>query len=53
VKVFVIVALIVVLLFVVLLLTRGHHGPGRHMSGVGNRVHSPPAGVADYGEKQQ
>jgi preprotein translocase subunit SecG len=53
VKVFGIVALVVVLLFVVLLLTRGHHGPGRHMSGGRNGVPSPPAGVPDYGEKQQ
>ena len=32
VKVFGIIALVVVLLFVVLLLAPGSHGPGRHMS---------------------
>jgi hypothetical protein len=44
VKVFGIIALVVVLLFVVLLLTGGHR-PGRH-SAVG---HTPPAGVPDPG----
>ena len=39
VKVFGIIALIVVLLFVVLLFAPGSHGPGRHMRG----VRTPPA----------
>jgi hypothetical protein len=42
VKVFGIIALVVVLLFVVLLLTRGPHGPGRHI-GIDDR-HTPPPG---------
>jgi hypothetical protein len=33
VKLFGIIALVVILLFVILLLTRGSHGPGRHMRG--------------------
>jgi hypothetical protein len=38
VKVFLIVAVLVVLVFVILLLTGGGHGPGRHMStgGIGD-----------------
>ena len=39
VKVFGIIALLVVLLFVVLLIAPGSHGPGRHMS----RGHAEPA----------
>jgi hypothetical protein len=44
VKVFGIVAVVVVLLFVVLLLTGGH-GPGRH----GAVAHTAPAAVSDHG----
>jgi uncharacterized membrane protein len=39
VKVFAIIALVVVLLFVALLIAPGSHGPGRHMS----RDRTPPA----------
>jgi hypothetical protein len=43
VKVFAIIALVVVALFLILLLTGGpgRHGPGRHTGGLG--VHTPPA----------
>ena len=33
VKVFAIIALVVLLLFLIMLLTRGSHGPSRHMRG--------------------
>jgi len=49
VKVFGIIALVVVLLFVVLLLTRGPHRPGRHLPGGDARAgHTPPAGVPGH-----
>ena len=43
VKVFGIVALIVVLLFVVLMFTRGPHGPRRHMPSGGSSGQTPPS----------
>lgn len=46
VKVFGIIALVVVLLFVILLLTRGPHGPGRHTDGDGS--HAPRPGVTGH-----
>ena len=46
VKVFGIVALVVVLLFVTLLLTRGPHGPSRH-AGAGDGD-APRPGVAEH-----
>lgn len=45
VKVFGIIALVVILLFVILLLTRGSHGPGRHMRG--DTSYAPSAGVTE------
>jgi hypothetical protein len=55
VKVFGVVALVVVLLFVVLILTGrgGEHGPGRHApaSDTGGGHTGPPHGVT-HGEKQ-
>jgi hypothetical protein len=50
VKVFGIVALLVVLLFVILLLTGGPHGPGRHTAG--GAGHTPLARVTEHGEQQ-
>ena len=48
VKVFGIIALVVVLLFVIALLTgRGGHGPGRHTRSAGG--HTLPSGVTEYG----
>jgi hypothetical protein len=49
VKVFGIVALVVVLLLVIVLLTRGPggHGPSRHTGGLGG--HTPPASVTAHG----
>lgn len=48
VKVFGIVALVLVLLFVLMLLTgRGSHGPGRHLRRGDAGVHSPPASVTE------
>jgi hypothetical protein len=49
VKVFGIIALIVVVLFVILLLTGGpgRHGPGRHTGGLGG--HTPAAAVNAFG----
>ena len=51
VKVFGIIALVVVLLFVILLFTRGPggHGPGMHGGGGGD---SPPASVTEDGGQQ-
>jgi hypothetical protein len=43
VKVFAIIALVVVLLFVSLLLTRGEHGPGRHTGGDGSHLTVKPS----------
>lgn len=43
VKVFGIIALIVILLFVILLLARGTHGPSRHM-----RSHSSPTSYSQH-----
>lgn len=40
VKVFGIIALVVLLLFIIMLLTRGSHGPGRHMRGEGRETSS-------------
>lgn len=40
VKVFGIIALIVLLLFIIMLLTRGSHGPGRHLRGGGSQTMS-------------
>ena len=46
VKVFGIIALLVVLLFAILLLTGGPHGPGRHTGGSPSmRVHTPSDGL--------
>ena len=42
VKVFGIIALVVILLFVILFLTRGSHGPGRHMRGDTSRTSYSP-----------
>jgi hypothetical protein len=50
VKVFGIIALVVILLFVILLLTRGSHGPGRHSGGDGSYTTS--SGVTEH-EVQQ
>jgi hypothetical protein len=50
VKVFGIIALIVILLFVILLLTRGSHGPGRHIGG--DASHTPSSGVTEHGVQQ-
>jgi hypothetical protein len=46
VKVFGIIALVVVLLFVILLFTRGPggHGPGRHIPSGATGGHTPPEG---------
>ena len=52
VKVFGIIALVVVLLFVVLLVIGGSHNPGRHALGGGSGGHTPPAGVPGHGEQQ-
>jgi hypothetical protein len=43
-KVFGIVALVVILLVGVLLLVGGEHGPGRHAPSDGGGGHTPPAG---------
>ena len=40
VKVFEIIALVVFLLFIIMLLTRGSHGPGRHLRGEGRQTSS-------------
>lgn len=40
VKVFGIIALVVLLLFIIMLLTRGSHGPGRHLRGEGKQTSS-------------
>jgi hypothetical protein len=51
VKVFGIIAVVVVLLFVILMFTRGsggRHGPGRHSSG----GHAPSFGVTERGVQQ-
>ena len=40
VKVFGIIALVVLLLFIIMLLTRGSHGPGRHLGGEGRQTTS-------------
>ena len=49
VKVFGIIALVVVVLFLILLLTGGpgRHGPGRHTGGLGG--HAPAASVTVHG----
>jgi hypothetical protein len=53
VKVFGIIALVLVVLFAVLLLTGrgGNHGPGRHSSG-GVGGHTTPASITAHGEQQ-
>ena len=52
VKVFGLVALLVVVVFVVLLLLgRGGHGPGRHLS-EGGGGHAPPAGIPRPAQQQ-
>ena len=52
VKIFGLVALLVVVVFVVLLLFgRGGHGPGRHLSDRGGG-HIPPAGIPRLAEQQ-
>ena len=54
VKVFGVIALVVVVLFIVLMLTGrgGEHGPGRHgLSGDAGRP-TPAASVAENGERQ-
>jgi hypothetical protein len=48
VKVFGLIALVVVLLFLALLLTRGPHNPGRHRSG----EHTPPLAITQHGAQQ-
>ena len=50
VKVFGIVALVVILLFVILLFTRSSHGPGRHLGG--NINHTSSSGVTENGVQQ-
>lgn len=50
VKVFGIIALVVLLLFVIVLFTRGSHGPSRHMRGDGS--HTPSAEVTERGVQQ-
>jgi hypothetical protein len=61
VKVFGIIALVVVLLFVILMFTRGpggRHGPGRHSPGgdapgaSSTGGHIPPSGVTEHGGQQ-
>jgi hypothetical protein len=52
VKVFGLIALVVVLLFVVLLLIGGPHNPGRHMRGGGSGGQTLAAGAPDHGEQQ-
>ncbi|MEJ7791700.1 MAG: hypothetical protein WKF65_07005 [Gaiellaceae bacterium] len=52
VKVFGIVALVVVVLFIVVLLVGGaEHGPGRHSPSSDPGGHAPPAGVT-HGDQQ-
>jgi hypothetical protein len=53
VKVFGVLATVVVLLFVILILTGrgGGHGPGRHTSG-GADGHTPPSSVTEQGLQQ-
>ena len=45
VKVFGVIAAVVILLFVILLLTGNGHGPGRHTGPGGGESRTPPAGV--------
>jgi hypothetical protein len=51
VKIFGIVALVVLALFVVLLLIGGPHNPGRHMGG-SNGGYTAPADLAEHDEQQ-
>ena len=48
VKVFGIIALVVLLIFIIMLLTRGSHGPGRHMRGEGRQT--PPVALIESGQ---
>jgi hypothetical protein len=51
VKVFGVIALVLVVLLVILMLTgRGNHGPGRHAGDAGG--HTPLGGVTQHGEEQ-
>ncbi|MBA3421214.1 MAG: hypothetical protein H0U12_04870 [Thermoleophilaceae bacterium] len=52
VKVFGIIAILLVLLFVVSLLAGGSHGPGRHTPSGDAGRHTPPSGVTDNGVQQ-
>jgi len=50
VKVFGIIAIVIVLLFLILMFTRGpggRHGPGRHFSSGDTRATSPPSALSD------
>lgn len=49
VKVFGIIALIVLLLFVVMLLTGGGHGPGRHSGSLSRQ--DAPSGMLNHGAR--
>ena len=49
VKVFGIIALVVLLIFIIMLLTRGSHGPGRHMRGEGRQT--PPVALIESGQQ--
>ena len=51
VKVFGIIALVLVLLFVILLVTGGH-GLGRHTSSGDSGGHTPPSSVTEHGVQQ-
>ena len=53
VKVFGIIALVLVLLFVILLLTDpGRHGPGRHIPSGNPAGQTPPSSVTEHGVQQ-
>jgi hypothetical protein len=57
-KIFWIIAAVVILLVLIVLLTRGPHGPGRHMGPAGGggetpassiTEHRPPPGIPNHG----
>jgi hypothetical protein len=54
VKVFGIIAAVVILLFVILMFTRGpgSHGPGRHTGSGSFGGHTPPSSVTEHGVQQ-
>jgi hypothetical protein len=51
VKVFGIIAAVLVLLVVIMLLTGGNHGPSRHTGGLSG--HPPPSSITDHGAQQR